>query len=131
MFGNIMPVLSAGNIAQNRPELVIIAANNFVLPAFPSSYTFGAVILISNAGVGPHKLNIVLKKDDESGTEVTMVENQLFKVNDKSNKPGNSGVININFVNRVIPEEGKYILKTTVDDYEFNNCEINFLKTGD
>ena len=133
MFGNVVPVLSAGNIAPNRPELVIVAANNFVLPNFPSSYTFGAVILMSNVSQGEHTMNIWLEKGDSelTKTKVLLVDNQKFHSNNQANEPGKSGVITVNFMNKTIPSEGKYILKTKIDDYSFNDCEIHFSKKSE
>lgn len=134
MFGNVIPVLSAGNISQSRPEIVIVAANNFALPAFPSNYTFGAVILMSDVKQGDHVLNIWLQKKEAEETavkKITLVNNQQFQSNEQSSTPGKSGVITVNFMNKTIPSEGAYILKTQIDDFDFNSCEIHFLKKSD
>ncbi|UWY24065.1 hypothetical protein N4T21_12335 [Lacticaseibacillus paracasei] len=124
MIGNVMPVLGAQPMQNGM--MAISPSNNFALPSYPGTYSFGVVAIFSETGkerADTYSVELSLWKSD---TKIATLAQPIIDGSQVENGPGHTLVFNLSFQNVRIDEAGSFEIHTTINGQPLNKCPIQF-----
>lgn len=124
MIGNVMPVLGAQPLSKGM--MAISPSNNFALPSYPGTYSFGVVAIFSEIGNEKAKTYSVKLSLWKSNKKVVDLGQPSIDGSQVEIGPGHTLVFNLSFQNVRIEEAGSFEIRTTINGQSLNVCPIQF-----